>query len=111
MSSPCEPGKKCEKTLGGTKGYECSSEYDFCEQMKPCNNNSRCVYSKEKKTFHCKCLSAECEALERNGSIVSLKDDLPRVPFVNTSSDKGRTSSEDPKDNEFKFNTDNVSKE
>jgi hypothetical protein len=33
--------------------------------MKPCNNNSECVYSKENNTFYCRCLNgaANCDAL------------------------------------------------
>ena len=83
--------------------------------MKPCNNNSECIYFKENNTFYCKCQNgaSECEDNNTNATIVSLKDiDPPRLSAINNV-EKGMPMSDINSNKEantldFKFNTDNV---
>ena len=54
LSNPCKIGEDCIQSNDGTMSYVCES---FCDRMKPCNNNSQCIYSKENNTFTCRCLN------------------------------------------------------
>jgi hypothetical protein len=51
--------------------YVCES---FCDRMKPCNNNSQCIYSSVNNTFTCRCLNgaSNCDSSinENNNNIV-----------------------------------------
>ncbi len=54
FSNPCKFGEDCIPSNDGTMSYVCES---FCDRMKPCNNNSQCIYLKENNTFTCRCLN------------------------------------------------------
>ncbi len=54
LSNPCKIGEDCIQSNDGTMSYVCEN---FCDRMKPCNNNSHCVYSRENNTFTCHCFN------------------------------------------------------
>lgn len=38
---------------------------NICERIRPCNENSECIYSRENNTFYCRCLNgaAGCDSI------------------------------------------------
>lgn len=61
-SNPCGSGQECIVSEI-TGGYGCVKTTNLCERLKPCNNQSECVYSKDNNTFDCRCLNgaASCD--------------------------------------------------
>lgn len=57
LLSPCKIGEDCVQSSVDLSSFSCVKSADFCERVKPCNNNSECIFFKEKNTFECKCLN------------------------------------------------------
>ena len=80
LSNPCGIGEDCMQSTDGTLAYVCVSSTNFCERMKPCNNNSECIYTKENNTFYCRCLNgaSNCDSVIGIDVTVSLATPAPK---------------------------------
>ena len=63
LSSPCRTDEDC---IREKETFNCL--INLCKKLRPCNNNSECVFSKENSTFDCQCLNGEsnCDVKPQN---------------------------------------------
>lgn len=73
-SSPCGIDEDCViSTTDISRNYLCVKAVNFCERMRPCNNNSECIYYKKNNTFYCRCLNgaSNCDDPDPNSGVLT----------------------------------------
>jgi len=65
LSNPCKPSEDCIQSTEVPSSYYCVQSMNICERIRPCNENSECIYSRENNTFYCRCLNgaAGCDSV------------------------------------------------
>lgn len=50
---------------------------NICERIRPCNENSECIYSRENNTFYCRCLNgaAGCDSVYLSAAAAGTNND------------------------------------
>jgi hypothetical protein len=115
-SNPCGSDHECI-TSEVTGGYGCIPSKNLCERLKPCNNNSECVYSKESNTFDCRCLngakSCDEELEDGKGSILrnEVIEGLLSGNVTSTNETRVDMTNQDVEIPKVGFNYDNVNLE
>lgn len=75
--------------------YYCVQSTNICERIKPCNENSECIYSKENNTFYCRCLNGapNCDPNSNNLLSMSSSTMSGMVSLTTSSSSSSSTAS------------------
>lgn len=116
MSNPCKASEDCIQSTDSPTSYYCVQSMNICERIRPCNENSECIYSRENNTFYCRCLNgaAGCDTVyissTPTASVVIPESTfvVPKIlsgEVVNNAQSNSRPQTEIPK---FGFNYDNV---